>query len=235
MKQRIILIGGGETVYFLARQLKQRDHHITIINRNKAHCQKLFDQTASIVVHGEGSERKILEEAGARQADVVLAMTPHDHDNLITCQIAMKIFGVPRTIALVNDPNNEDVFTKLGVTTAFSSTRIIAKMIERHAHFDDIKRLMHVGNGKVQVTDVELHRDAPAVGKTLAELGISENTLVASIVRDEEVIIPRGNNQLQVGDHLLIISKQGEDEADLRIIIGEIGELSELDETETKT
>lgn len=222
MKQRIILIGGGETVYFLARQLKQRDHHITIINRSKAACDALFQKTDSVVVHGDGSERKVLDEAGARQADVVLAMTPYDQDNLICCQIAQKIYGVPRTIALVNDPENEDVFTKLGVTTAFSATRVIAKMIERHAHFDDIKRLMHIGDGKVQVTDVELHRGAPAVGKTLAELGISENTLIASIIRDEDVIIPRGNNQLQVGDHLLIISQNGEDEADLRAIMGDM-------------
>lgn len=218
---RIILIGGGETVYYLARQLKDKSHHVTIINRNAQDCQRLFKHTDATVIHGEGTDQDRLEEAGARKADVVLALTPYDQDNLVACQIAQKIYGVPRTIAMVNDPDNEEIFNQLGVSDAFSSTRIIATMIEQRARFDDIKRLIPVGEGQVHVADVELDEESPVVGKRLMDINLSEDTLIASIVRDDDVIIPRGNNQLQVGDHLLVISKPGNEEKDLEILTGE--------------
>lgn len=218
---RIVLIGGDETVYFLARQLKQKDHRVTIINRDEYRCRELFRLTDSTVIHGDGSDQSTLEEAGARQADVVLALTPNDQDNLVACQIAQKIFGVPRTIALVNNPENEEIFQKLGVTLAFSSTRIIASMIEQRAAFDDIIRLMPVGEGHVHIADVRLDRQSPAIGKRLADLKLSNHTLIACIIRDEEVIIPRGSNQFQVGDHVLMISKPGHEERDLEILTGE--------------
>lgn len=221
LMMRIILIGGNETVYFLARQLKTKDHHITIINRDEFHCQQLFRHTDATVIHGDGTDQNTLEEAGARQADVVLALTPYDQDNLVSCQIAKKIFGVPRTIALVNDPENEEVFQKLGVTDAFSSTHVIASMIEQRASFDDITRLMPVGEGHIHVADVKLDRYSPVIGKNLMELNISEHTLIACILRNDEVIIPRGQNQLEVGDHVVLISKPGYEEADLRILTGD--------------
>lgn len=217
---RIILIGGDETVYFLARQLKHKEHDVTIVNRNAAHCDLLFRQTDALVINGDGSDQKTLEEAGARRADVLLALTPYDQDNLVACQIAQSIYGVPRTIALVNDPDNEEVFQKLGISHAFSSTRIIATMIEQQASFDDIKHLMPVGAGKLHVSDVEIDRDSPAVGKPLLELGLSDQTLIGCIIRDNEVIIPRGSNQLHVGDHVLVISKPG-NEHDLTLLTGE--------------
>lgn len=218
---RIILIGGNETVYFLARDLKRKNHYLTIINRDEYHCQELFRHTDATVIHGEGTDPATLEEAGVRMTDVVLALTPHDQDNLVACQLAAKVYGVPRTIALVNDPENEEIFQQLGVTDAFSSTQIIAKMIEQRASFADITRLMPVGDGHIHVADVKLDKESPVVGKSLLEVELSEHTLVACILRDDEVIIPRGGNRLQVNDHLVLISKPGYEEADIEIITGE--------------
>lgn len=223
MSMRIIVIGGDEMVYYVARQLMQKKHRVTIINRDEFECQQLVKQTDATVIHGDGSDQAILEDAGARQADVVLALTPYDQDNLVACQIAQKMYGVPRTIALVNDPENEDVFQTLGVTHAFSATRIIATMIEQRTSFDDIKRLIPVGEGQVHIADIELDRESPAVGKSLADLDLSENALVACIIRGDDVVIPRGHNQLQVGDHVLLISQPGYEEDDMRVLTGEVG------------
>lgn len=107
---RVILIGGDKTVYFLARHFVQRKYHVTIINRDPVRSRELAQKTKATVVFGEGTDVNRLEEAGTRQADVLLALTSHDQDNLIACQIAMKHFGIPRTIALVNDPDNEPIF-----------------------------------------------------------------------------------------------------------------------------
>lgn len=214
------MVGGNKTVYFLARQLMQRDYHVTIINRDSARSKELAEKTKAIVVQGEGSDINRLEEAGARRADVVMALTSHDQDNLITCQLAKKVFGVPRTMALVNDPENEQVFEQLGITVAFSATRVIASVIEQQAHFEDITTLMPIAQGRINVTDVRLDAQSPAIGRTLSEIDLTHGSLVAAIIRDEELLVPRGGTRLLVDDHLILISQPEHQEADLVILCG---------------
>ncbi len=215
---RVIIIGGDQTVYFLARQFIRRRYHVTIINRDTLRSKELAQQTKATVVLGDGTELARLEEAGARQADVLLALTSHDQDNLIACQIAARNFGVPRTIALVNDPDNEPIFQQLGVTVAFSATRIIGSILDQEAGFEDITALMPLANGRLNVTDVHLAKDSPALGKTLLELELSENSLIACIIRNDEVIVPRGATRLQVDDHLVLITHPEHQTRDLAVL-----------------
>ncbi len=218
---RILIVGGDKTVYFLARQFVDKGHHVTIINRDALRSKELAQQTKATVVLGEGSDVNRLEEAGARRADVVLALTSHDQDNLITCQIAQKLFNVPRALALVNDPENEPVFRKLGINVAFSATRIIASMIEQQASFEDITALMPIAEGRVNVTDVRLDSESPAVGKNLIELELTEGSLIACIIREQHVLVPRGATRLQANDHLILISHPEHEVQDLITLCGE--------------
>ena len=217
---RIILIGGSQTVYFLARQFVRRKYHVTVINRDGARSRQIAQQTKATVVLGDGTDVQRLEEAGARQADALLALTNQDQDNLIACQIAQRMFSVPRTIALVNDPDNESVFKQLGVTVAFSSTRIIGSILDQETGFEEITALMPLAQGRVNVTDVRLKADSPAIGKTLLELELSDNSLVACIVRDDEVIVPRGSTRLLADDHLVLISHPEQQKFDLTTLCG---------------
>ncbi|MCU0466623.1 MAG: NAD-binding protein [Anaerolineae bacterium] len=217
---RVIIIGGSKTVYFLARQFVRRKYHVTIINRDANRAREIAQQTKATVVLGEGTDVHRLEEAGARQADVLLAVTNHDQDNLIACQIAQKMFGVPRTIALVNDPDNEEIFKKLGVNVAFSATRIIGSLLDQETDFEEVMSLMPLAQGRINVSEIRLDEDSPAVGKTLLELEISENSLVATIIRGDEVIVPRGSTRLEVNDHLLLISQPQHEKRDLAVICG---------------
>jgi len=217
---RLIMVGGDKTVYFLARQFISRDYHVTIINRDLARSKELAEQTGATVVFGEGSDIRRLEEAGARRANVVMALTSHDQDNLITCQIAQKIFGVPRTMALVNDPENEMVFEKLGISVVFSATKVIASLIEQQADFEEIQMLMPLANGRINVTDVRLDADAPAIGKSLAELELSRGALIACIIRDDKVVVPHGDTRLLFNDHLILISQPDNQTEDLMRLCG---------------
>lgn len=218
---RVIIIGGNQTVYFLARQFVRRKYHVTIINRDPARSRMLAQQTKATVVLGDGTHVQILEEAGARQADVLLALTSHDQDNLIACQIAQRLFDIPRTIAQVNDPDNEEVFKQLGVTHPFSATRIIGSILNQEAVFEDITTLMPLAHGRVNVTDVRLDEDSPAIGKTLTELELSENSLIACIIRNDEVIVPRGGTQLMANDHLVLVSHPEQQKHDLDMLCGD--------------
>jgi trk system potassium uptake protein TrkA len=217
---RIILVGGSKTVYFLARQFVRRRYHVTVINRDPVRAREIAHETKATVVLGDGTDVNRLEEAGARAADAILAMTNHDQDNLVACQIAKKIFSVPRTIALVNDPDNEAIFKQLGVTVAFSATRLIGMILDQETNFEDITAFMPLAQGRINVTEVRLAPDSPAVGKTLLDLELTENSLIACIIRNDEVIVPRGATQLEVDDHLLLISHPDNQRHDLEVLCG---------------
>jgi trk system potassium uptake protein TrkA len=217
---RIILVGGSKTVYFLARQFVRRHYHVTVINRDPVRAREIAHETKATVVLGDGTDVNRLEEAGARAADAILAMTNHDQDNLVACQIAKKIFSVPRTIALVNDPDNEAIFKQLGVDVAFSATRLIGMILDQETNFEDITAFMPLAQGRINVTEVRLAPDSPAVGKTLLDLELTENSLIACIIRNDEVIVPRGATQLEVNDHLLLISHPDNQRHDIEVLCG---------------
>ena len=204
---KIILIGGSKLAYFLAKQFASKNYYTTIVNPDLEEAKTLSRTLKANVIHGQGSDPVTLGEAGALQADVVLSLTTHDEDNLIACQIAQKEYGVPRTIALVNDPENQPIFEKLGITVAFSATQIIASLIEQQTASSDIQNLLPIAEGKVNVTEIALEQDNSAVGKTIDELQLPDGTLIACILRQGEVIVPSGDNNLQALDRLIVIGQ----------------------------
>jgi trk system potassium uptake protein TrkA len=217
---QIIIIGGNKIVLYLAREFVRQDFHVTIINRNPTRAQELAERTKATVVLGEGTNIDVLEEADIRRADTVLALTSQDQDNLIVCQIAQKNFGVPRTIAMVNDPDNEPIFQKLGVTIPFSATGMIGTIIAQETTFEEITALMPIARGHVSITDVRLDNNAPAIGKSIMDLKISDETLIACVIRDEHVTIPRGSTVLEADDHLILISESDKVNRDLERLVG---------------
>jgi trk system potassium uptake protein len=201
-----LIVGGSKLVYFLSRTFASKGYEVTIVNRDKAECVWLARHLKATVVYGDGSDPRILEEAQAGGVDALLAVTPNDEDNLVICQLARLRFDVTRTLALVNDPDNEEVFRQLGVTTAFSTTRLLSSLIEQKAAFEDITGLTPLAGGKVNITEIVLDQDSPVVGRTLREIGLPPDSLIAGIVRQDRPIIPRGITTLEAQDHLIVVT-----------------------------
>ena len=202
----ILIIGGGKVIYFLIKAFVAKGHQVTVINQNRDEGIQLARRLKAIIVSGDGSDPKILEEAGAATADVLLAVTPHDQDNLVICQLGDKRFHIPRTLALVNDPDNEEVFQKLGIITAFSTTKIISSLIEQRTAIDGITNLMPVAEGKINVTEIELKDTTSVIGQSLRTIGMPESSLIACILKKDHPIIPRGTTVLEAGDKLIVIT-----------------------------
>jgi trk system potassium uptake protein len=202
---KVLIIGGGKTLYFLSRNFASRGYQVVIVNRNREKCVQLARELTATVVCGDGSDAGILLEAGAMGADAVLAITPNDQDNLVICQLAALKYGVPRTVALANDPDNAEVFEKLGVS-GFSTTHIVGNLIEQRASLEQITNLLPVGEGRVNVTEIVLDDDSPVVGKFLKDIDLPENALVAVVIRDNRPIVPRGANDLLAGDRVVLIT-----------------------------
>jgi trk system potassium uptake protein TrkA len=165
----------------------------------------LSRQLSATVVCGDGSDAEILKEAGAMGADAILAITPNDQDNLVICQVASLSFGVPRAIALANDPDNAEIFEKLGVS-AFSTTQIVGSLIEQRASLEQILNLLPVGEGRVNVTEIVLRSDSPVIGKVLKDIDLPYNALIAVLIRNNTPMVPRGGNDLQTGDRVVLIT-----------------------------
>jgi len=217
---KVLIVGSGKTLYFLSRNFTAKGHEVVIINRNREECIQLARRVKATVVCGDGSDAGILQDAGAMGAEVLLALTPNDQDNLIICQLAALKFGVPRTLALTNDPDNAEVFEKLGMS-AFSTTQIIGSLIEQRASLDQVVNLLPVGEGRVNVTEIILDTNAPVAGKYLKDTHLPDNALVAVLIRDGKPLIPRGNNHLLAGDRLVLITLPESHGAVLKVFTGE--------------
>ncbi|MEM9952815.1 MAG: TrkA family potassium uptake protein [Chloroflexota bacterium] len=218
---RIIIMGGNKTVYFLAREFIRQHFDVVIINHDETYAKEFARKTRATVVLGDGTDPQMLAEAQARECDVFLAMTNKDQDNLVACQIAKNNYQIPRTIAVVNDPDNERVFKELGIDIAFSATRVIGSIIAQETTFDTIKAMIPVAQGNVNLTEIAIEKSSPAIGQTLAEIDLSEDIVVACVIRDGHVVIPRGSTELRLNDHLLLISENDETMPDLDCFIKE--------------
>jgi len=149
-------------------------------------------------------------------------VTGEDEDNLVICQLAKEKFGIKRTVARVNDPANEHTFNELGIDVPIDATKIIAKMIEEEVSFTDFVNLMSFKRGKLAIVRVDLNDDSPAVHKNLNELVLPPDSVLVSIIRKDEVVIPKGNTVLAPGDDIIALTLVENEQQLLRALIGDL-------------
>ena len=206
MKQRVLVVGGGRLVEHLGHALTDRDHGLTVINRSREECVRLGRALRAEIIEGDGSDPAILEEAGAANVDMVLALTERDDDNLMVCQIARRRFLVPRTLALVNAPQNEDVFRRLGLGIVFSPARVLAELIEQRSVEANVIDLLPLAEGRVTVSEIRVAAGSAAAGVTLAALPLPAGAVVACILRGEASIVPSGATTLEADDRVIVVT-----------------------------
>ncbi|MFC1646575.1 potassium channel family protein [Candidatus Omnitrophota bacterium] len=218
----IIVIGGGKVGHFLAKHLAQDKHTIVLIEKDRELCNKLAAELDVVVVYGDGCEPLILEEAKIDRADVIAAVTGADEDNLVICQIAKAKFKVRRTVARVNDPDNEYTFSELGVDIPIDDTSIIAKIIEEEVSFTDFVNLMSFKRGKLAIVRVDLPEGSPVINKELQKIVLPEDSVLVSIIRGNDVIVPKGNTVLQAQDDIIALTKIENEQQLLGLLLGKI-------------
>lgn len=218
----IIIIGGGKVGHFLAKRLSQNKHTVVLIEKDRELCTKLAEDSDFVVICGDGCDPIILEEAKIDRANVVAAVTGADEDNLVICQIAKQKFRVRRTVAMVNDSDNEHTFSELGVDVPIDATAIIAKIIEEESSFTDFVNLMSFRRGKLAIVRVDLPEESPVINKTLQEIILPEDSVLVSIIRGEDVIIPKGNTVLKAQDDIIALTTIENEQQLLSLLLGKI-------------
>jgi len=218
----IIIVGAGKVGYFLAKRLVASKHTVSLVEKDKGICEEIAKEIEALVINGDGCDPRILEEAGIERADVVAAVTGEDEDNLIICQLAKERFNIRRTVARVNNPDNEFTFTELGIDVPVDSTKIIAKIIEEEASFSDFVNLMSFKRGKLAIVRVDLPEDSPAINKEVKDIELPADSVLVSIVRGEEVIVPKGNTILKPGDDVIALTLIGNEPQLLNLLAGKL-------------
>jgi len=218
----ILIVGAGKVGYFLAKRLSASQHTVSIIDKDKGTCEEVAKEIEALVINGDGCEPRILEEAGIERADVLAAVTGDDEDNLIICQLAKERFRVQRTVGRVNNPDNEHTFAELGIDVPVDSTKIIAKIIEEEVSFSDFVNLMSFKRGKLAIVRVDLPSDSPVINKEVKNVQLPPDSVLVSIVRGEEVIVPKGDTVLKPGDDIIAITAIGTEPQLLNLLVGKL-------------
>lgn len=218
----IVIVGLGKIGYFLAKRLCSNQHTVSVIDKDRSVCEEAAKELEALVINGDGCEPRILEEAGISRADVIAAVTGEDEDNLVICQLAKEKFNIRRAVGRVNNPDNEHTFSELGIDVPVDSTKIISKVIEEEVSFSDFVNLMSFKRGKLSIVRIDLPGDSPVINKQVQDVRLPADSVLVSILRGEEVIIPKGNTMLEAGDDIIAITLVGNEPQLLNLLIGKL-------------
>lgn len=217
-----IIIGGGRIGYFLAKRLLNEKHAVVMVEKDPETADTIARNLNIIVIKGDGCQPAVLEQAGVARANVIAAVTGRDEDNFIMCQIAKEKFKVPRTVARVNDPENERAFNELGIDVPIGATAILAKIIEEEVSFSDFVDLFSFKRGKLALIRVDLPENSPVINKTLQELQLPSDSVLVSIVRGDDIIVPKGDTVLKPMDDIVALTFVENKQQLLNYLIGKI-------------
>ena len=210
----IIVVGAGKVGYHLTKALLKSEHEVFLVERSPQKCDAIKEELGSLVVVGDGCEEGVLKEAGTSRADVFIAATGNDQDNLVACQMAKHRFNVPRTISLINNPNNERLFLELGVNVCVSSTDIILSHIEEELPAHPLVHVMAIRGSNRELVGIRIPPDSAAVGRAVGDIPMPPDSVISFIIKkDGKLLVPSGEAALGPDDEVVAITTSDGEEA----------------------
>lgn len=204
----IIIVGGGKVGFYLAKELlEEPQHEVLVIEKEAAKCQRIAEELGDIVLRGDGCEATTMEVAGFGRADMVIAVTGDDEDNLVACQVAKTRFNVSRTIARLNNPKNEAIFKRLGIDTTVSATAAILAQIEQELPTHPLIPLLTLKGGGLEIVGVKVPPSAAVVGRRVRDIVLPQQSLIALIIdREGTPRIPGADTVIQEEDEVVAVT-----------------------------
>ncbi len=203
----IVVVGGGKVGYYLSKALLSEGHEVLVLEKDPDKCGVICDELGSVVVRGDGCEARTLKDVGTERADLLIAVTDEDEDNLVSCQVAKNKFHVPRTIARINNPKNESLFKRLGIDVTVSSTNLILEHIEEELPINPLVHLLTVGEGNIEIVEVKVPEDSPVIGSKIKEVELPHNTMVVLMIGKSGARVPTGETVIQEGDQVIAMTQ----------------------------
>lgn len=201
----IIVIGGGRVGFFLSRALLDEGHELLVIEKDHFKVEHIEEELGSVCMQGDGCEATTLDEAGTQRADIFIAVTNEDEDNLVACQVAKHKFNVPRIIARISNPKNETLFKKLGIDVTVSTTNLIMQEIEQELPAHPMTHLLELREGELEVFDVRIPPSSKVVGKQTREIPLPPGSILSLIVKEVGVQVPTPYTVLEANDRVIAV------------------------------
>jgi trk system potassium uptake protein len=203
----MIVIGGGKVGYHLGKALLNEGHEILIVEKDRGRIELISNDLGSVCMLGDGCEVSTQADAGAARADMLIAVTGDDEDNLVACQVAKHKFKVPRTIARINNPNNEAIFRMLGIDVAINSTDVIMESIQQEVPTHMLTHLMTLHERGVEMVEIKIPSDARSVGKKIKDLELPAGSIITLIIRrDQKPLMAAPEIVILTGDQVIALT-----------------------------
>jgi trk system potassium uptake protein len=201
----IIIVGAGKVGWNLARELLEKGHEVTLIENNRERYLTVEQELEHNIQYGDASELWVLERAGISRADMVIAVTGDDEDNILICQVAKEKYLVDRIIARVNNPRNREHFELLGIKPVVSATDLILRLIEHEVPEYGLVHLLDLPEQRLEIIEILLPSDSKAAGQRVGDLQMPEGALLISVLRDDTGFVPNSQTVLEAGDEILAV------------------------------
>jgi trk system potassium uptake protein TrkA len=205
----VIIAGAGKVGWNLARELISKDREVTLIESNHDRFRVVEEELEHAVQYGDASELWILERAGIQRADLVIAVTGDDEDNILISQVAKEKYGVQRIVARVNNPRNLPHFKLLGVQPAVSATDLILRLIEHEVPEYGLVQLLALEEEHLEIIELEVSVGSEAAGRQVQEISLPDGSLIISVLRSGRGFVPKADSVIEGGDQVLLILDPG--------------------------
>jgi len=202
-----IIAGGGKVGFFLARELIEQGHEVLIVENNSERAEFIANELGNVVLRGNADEASTLAEAGAERADVVVAVTGDDEDNLVLLQVAKRRFGTRRTIARINDPRNENLFRMLGIDATMNATQVMLSVLEQEIPQANLVPLLRLRNTDVEVVEAVVDARSRVTGQPLNTVELPPESTIAVVIRNGSAFFPNGSTVLEPGDEVVALTR----------------------------
>jgi trk system potassium uptake protein TrkA len=219
----VIVAGAGKVGWNLARELLEKENEVTVIEADRRRYLTVEQELEHAVHYGDATELWVLERAGINRADLVVAVTGDDEDNLLICQVAKEKYLVDRIIARCNNPRNLEHFKLLGIQPAVSATDLILRLIEHEVPRYGLVHLLDLPEERLEIIELVVGEDAPAAGESVSGIGLPDGALVISVLRDGSGFVPKADTVVQAGDEVLVVLDPGLEEDITRRFVGADG------------
>ncbi len=217
----VVIVGGGRIGRHIARDLTEKGHEVTVIERVANRCEQLVASVDVLVIEGDACDVSYLEQAHTDRADVFVATTHEDDDNLVACQLAKIEFGVSRAISRVNTPKNVEIFDTLGIEPV-SSTKLLSELLENEFSVGELIHLTSLKGGKVRLVELRVPtgRAAPAP-RAIVDLDLPLESVIVALFRGEETLIPRGVTEIVAGEGVVALATPVHEDELTAVLLGE--------------
>ena len=218
----VLIVGAGKVGWNLARELIEKENEVTVIEANRLRYEVVEEELEHNIQYGDGTELWVLERSGIERADLVIAVTGDDEDNILICQMAREKYGVERVVARCNNPRNLQHFELLGVKPAVSATDLILRLIEHEVPKYGLVHLLDLKEERLEIIEMEVAEGSAAAGAQVKDLGLPDGSLVISILRDGGGFVPAGDSLIQAGDEVLVVLDIGLEETVTEVFSGRV-------------